>query len=158
MNIMEKNEPKSTEQQLDELLLNGALANELGLGERELGLALAVANMKLKSGNAEKALALYAMLVLCRPLDVEYQCGLANCALQMQEYEIALQAASAIVGLAPSDCRGYYFSGAACLGLGQFSEAREDIADALMFAENSLHKDIYDAAHKLGVHLNTSLA
>lgn len=155
---MEKTDLDGATLPLTDLRMQGALAQELGLGEKELGLALAVANVKLKSGNPEKALSMYAMLVLCKPTDVEYQCGLANCALQMHEYELALQAASAIVGLSPADCRGYYFSGAACLGLGHLDEAREDIADALSFAENSAHPDIHDASRKLDVYLNTTLA
>ncbi len=153
---MENTAPHNGEPPLADLILEGALGKELGLGDRELGLALAVANMKLKSGNAEKALSMYAILVLCKPLDVEYQCGLANCAVQMQEYEMALQAASAIIGLAPRDCRGYYFSGAACLGLGKISEAREDVSDAMKFAENTADRAFLEASQKLNALLNAS--
>ncbi len=155
---MKKTELDDDTPSLTDLLLTGAMAQELGLGEKELGLALAVANMKLKSGKAEEALSMYAILVLCKPMDVEYQCGLANCALLMNEYEMTLQAASAIVRLAPSDCRGYYFSGVACLGLGHLDEAREDIADALTFAQSGTHPDIHDASRKFDVYLNTTLA
>ncbi|MEL6840622.1 MAG: pathogenicity island protein [Pseudomonadota bacterium] len=158
MNMMSKDDPVRSDQSLQDLVLNGALAKELKLGDGELDVALAMANAQLKSGNLQKAMGTYAMLVLCRPLSVEYQCGLANCALQMQEYEIALQAASAVIGLAPRDCRGYYFSGAACLGLGHLNEAREDIADALRFAEDTQHHAFQEASQKLSDHLNTSLA
>ena len=157
MNMMDNTGSNETAQPLDEIL-NGALAQKLGLGTQELGVALATANAKLQSGQGEKALALYAMLVLCRPREVDYQCGLANCALQVQEYEVARQAAAAFIGLSPRDWRGYFFSGAACLGLGHLTEAREDIADALKFAEDAVYPEFYEASKKLSAHLDTSLA
>jgi len=152
--------PALTESQanLGNLLMNGALAKELGIGEPERNLALAMANTKLTAGKAEKAFPDYAMLVLCRPWDVDLQCGLANCALQLKEYDVALQAASSIIALDPTDCRGYYFSAAACLGLGYNDEAKEDISDALRFAESSPHRAFYDASQKLNAYLTTSLA
>ncbi len=158
MNAVDKKESFQVDQQLNDALLSGALSKELGLGERELGLALGVANLKLRSGNPSKALQMYAMLVLCKPTNVDFQCALANCALQLQEYEVALQAASAVVAMAPADCRGYYFSGAACLGLGQFGDAKEDIVDAITFAENSPHQDIHAACLKLNTQLKSKLS
>ncbi|WP_341367299.1 hypothetical protein [Yoonia sp. BS5-3] len=155
--MIDSNEQGQTDAPASALLLDGAFAKELGLGTRELDTALAAANAKLQAGNHDKALSMYAMLVLCRPQNVNYQCALANCALKMQEYEMALQAASAAVALDPRDCRGYYLSGAACFGLGHLDEAREDIADALSFAEGSPHRDVLEASRRLDMQLNASL-
>ncbi|MEL7389107.1 MAG: hypothetical protein AAFN76_04935 [Pseudomonadota bacterium] len=142
-----------SQQDLARILMNGSLAKELGIGDPELNLALAMANAQLTAGNAKKAFPDYAMLVLCRPLDADLQCGLANCALLLQEYEVALQSASTIIALSPTDCRGYYFSAAACLGLGCTDEAKEDISDALRLAESSPHRNFYDACHDLNTYL-----
>lgn len=157
MQTTENHALTDSQQHLGHLLINGALAKELGIGDPERNLALAMANAKLTAGKAEKALPDYAMLVLCRPFDVDLQCGLANCALQLREYDVALQAASSIIALAPHDCRGYYFSSAACLGLGHITEAKEDIADALRLADSTPHRDYYDACHKLNAFLTTNV-
>ncbi len=140
-----------------DLLLDGVIALEIGFGRSELDIALATANQRLLSGDSKKALEIYAFLVFLQPLEVEYQCGLANCAIQLREYEIALYASSSIVGLAPLDCRGFYFSAAACLGLGLLDEAREDIAYALALAKNESDKSFYEASHRLDHYLNSGI-
>ncbi len=143
--------------QLDvtDFLVNGGIAKALDFGDAELSLVLAMANANLAAGKLDIALSNYAMLVVFRPLDVELQCGLANCAVQLQEFDMALEAATSIIALAPNDCRGYYFSALACFALGHKSEAKEDIVDALRLAEISPHREFYDACTKLHAYLSS---
>lgn len=158
MNIMSQDDSISIDAPLTELLQDGVIAKELNLGPAELDLALGVANLKLNSGHPEQALKMYTMLVLCDPSNVEYQCGMANCAVQIQEHELALQAASAMIATAPRDCRGYYFSTVACMGMGQFEEAREDVADALEWAGQNKNAEVFAAASRLHDQLNAKLS
>ena len=115
--------------------LEGAISTSLGLTEEDLAAVQGVANMKLENNDPHEALKLYTTLVLCAPQNYEYQCCLSNCAMQMQEYTLALQASSAMISLAPNDPRGYYFSGAACMSIGYLAEAAEDFADAVDLAQ-----------------------
>ncbi len=158
MNMMTTENATSVDMDLTQLLQGGVLAKELNLGPAEMRLALGVAKLKLNTGQPERALQMYTMLVLCDPLNIEHQCGLANCAVQMQEHELALQAASSMIANAPRDCRGYYFSTVACMGMGHFEEAREDVVDALDFALQSDNSEIFEAASRLNEQLNAKLS
>lgn len=109
----------------------------LGLESIDLRIGLDVARAQLQKGNVNEAFRTYATLVLCDPFDPELQVGVANCALHIQEYALALQAASAVVALVPSDPRGYCLSAKACIGLGQPQEAHEDLTSALELAGSS---------------------
>lgn len=116
-------------------LLNGMIGTALGLQPNDLRLGLDIAKSQLERGRPAEALKSYAMLVLCEPTNVDFQVGLANCALRIEEYHLALQAASAVVALRPRDPRGYLLSGRACIGLSAPAEAREDLTDAVTFAK-----------------------
>ena len=109
----------------------GAIRKELGLESIDLNAGLMIARNHLKRGAFLEAMRTYVALVLCEPTNAEFQIGLANCALQMEEYHLALQAASAVVAMAPRDPRGYFLSGRACLALGHHAEAAEDLQDAI---------------------------
>jgi hypothetical protein len=98
-------------------------------------MGLTVARNHLSRGSYAEAFRIYASLVLCEPLNVDFQVGLANCAGLMGEHHVALQAASAIIALAPADPRGYLLSGRSCLMIGSFAEAQEDLNDAVRHAE-----------------------
>jgi Flp pilus assembly protein TadD len=135
-------------------IFNGKVASDLGLDAADLEVALEVANNQLKNGKAHEAVRMYAVLTVCSPREVKFHAGLANCAIQMQEYALALHAASAIVALEPSNPRGYYFSGAACLGLGHKEEAEEDLQDAMDFARKSSDSEIFSESMKLMQRLN----
>lgn len=116
-------------------LLGGELRKQFGLSSEQLRVGLAVARNHLSRGAHAEAFRIYASLVLCDPMNVDFQVGLANCAGLMGEHHVALQAASAIVALAPADPRGYLLSGRSCLMVGSFAEAQEDLRDALRHAE-----------------------
>jgi len=131
------------------LLVSGAIRKKLGLKSMDLHLGLDLARNQLQRGATTEAFRTYVALVLCDPSDPELQIGLANCALTIGENELGLQAASAVVALAPSDPRGYYLSGRACLGLGHYAEAREDLTDAITFAKAARNTVIFEEADKL---------
>lgn len=114
--------------------LGGQFGKQLGLTPEDLRVGLSVARNHLTRGAPDEALKIYVALVLCDPMNVDHQVGLANCASFMGEHHVALQAASAVVALAPSDPRGYLISGRSCLMIGSLDEAREDLDDALRHA------------------------
>jgi hypothetical protein len=129
--------------------LQGALRKELGLEAIDLKAGLAIAKNHLSRGATVEAMRTYVALVLCEPMNVDFQVGLANCALLIEEYPLALQAASAVVALAPRDPRGYLLSGRACLGMGQLAEAAEDLRDAVEHGRNARDAAIVNEASGL---------
>ena len=129
--------------------LNGSLRKELGLESNDLKAGLAIAKNYLERGAPLEAMRTYVALVLCEPTNADFQVGLANCAIQMSENHLALQAASAVVAMAPSDPRGYLLPRRACLALGHYAEAEEDFRDAVEFGRKSQDAFIVDEATKL---------
>lgn len=124
--------PESTDDTLAQFL-DGQLGKRLGLTPEQLRIGLSVARNHLTRGAPAEALKIYVALVLCDPLNVDFQVGLANCASVLGEHHVALQAASAVIALAPRDPRGYLLSGRSCMMLGNYAEAKEDLEDALAF-------------------------
>ncbi len=116
-------------------ILGGAIRKDLGLETRDLRPGLTVAKNLLLRGSKAEALRIYVALVLCEPMNAEFQIGLANCAMLLGENHLALQAASVVVALEPRNPRGYYVSGRACLALRHYAEAEEDLRDAAAFAK-----------------------
>lgn len=129
--------------------MNGAFADRLGLGPDDIQVGLDVAQGLMRRGAFAQALRFYAAMVMCRPSDVDLQIGLSNCALQLGENHLALQAASVAVALAPSGARGYYLSARACLGLGFIDEAREDLRDAVRFGQQARDGVVVEEARRL---------
>ncbi|MDC9823024.1 pathogenicity island protein [Devosia sp. ZB163] len=115
-------------------LLRGELRNRLGLSSEQLRIGLSVARNHMTRGAPLEALRVYVTLVLCEPANVDFQIGLANCAGVLGEHHLALQAASAVIALAPKDARGYLLSGRSCMMISAFAEAKEDLEDALALA------------------------
>lgn len=114
--------------------LSGHFRDEIGLTSDILNVGLAVAKNHLLRGAYVEAMRIYVGLVMCEPMNVDFQVGLANCANLMGEQSVALQAASVAIMLAPSDPRGYLLSGRSCIMMGNVQEAREDLGDALKYA------------------------
>ncbi len=129
--------------------LNGSVAASIGLTRDDLQVGLDVAKSHLRRGALADALKVYAAMVLCWPNEVDLQIGLANCALQLEEFHLALQAASVAVALAPRHPRGYYLSGRACLGLGLAAEAVEDLEDAVSFGREARDALVVEEARRL---------
>ncbi|WP_298958093.1 pathogenicity island protein [uncultured Methylobacterium sp.] len=129
--------------------LDGGVRDAIGLRSEDLSVGLEVARNHLRRGAPAEAFRIYVGLILCEPTNVEFQVGLANCALHLEEAHLALQAASAVVSLAPKDPRGYYLSGRACLTLGHLAEAQEDLTDAVARAREARDAATADAARRL---------
>lgn len=127
----------------------GRIRDEIGLKSADLVVGLEVARNLLKRGATQEALRTYAGLILCEPANIEVQTGLANCALQLGEHHLALQAASVVVALAPRDPRGYLLSGRACIGLRAYAEAEEDLNDAITQGREAREAGLVEEARRL---------
>ncbi|MGJ0508141.1 MAG: hypothetical protein ACR652_13650 [Methylocystis sp.] len=92
---------------------------------------------------------MYSVIVLCEPTNPEFQLGLANCAMQLGDQHLALQAASATIAFDARNARGYYISGRACLALGYRAEAEEDLMDAVSFGRGSRDSNVVEEAERL---------
>lgn len=135
------------------LLVEAEIGKNLGLAADDLAVGLDIAKSLLERGQPMRAMRIYGALVLCFPTIADYQIGLANCALQLEENYMALQAASAVIALEPRNPRGYFLSGRACLAAGEIAEAREDLGDALRLAKESGDTLVATEAERL---LNTA--
>lgn len=129
--------------------LAGEMRDALGLKSSDLQIGLTIAKGHMDRGAYSDALSIYAPLVLLEPATIDFQIGLANCALQMERFELALQTASVAVALAPRDPRGYFISGKSCLALGLHQEAREDLDDAVKFGIEARNAGLVESARKL---------
>ena len=118
-------------------IMTGSVRKALGLESDDLRLGLRLAANRMRRGAASEALRVYVALVLCEPMNGEFQVSLANCALQLGEFCLALQAASVVIAVEPENHRGYYLSGRACLALGHSAEAEEDFRRALDLAKKA---------------------
>jgi tetratricopeptide (TPR) repeat protein len=112
-------------------IANGGIRKLLGLETAHLRLCLDLARSQMRRGAHDEAFRTYCALVLCEPCNVDFQIGLANCAHEIGQHELALQAASAAIALAPKNPRGYFLSGRACFALAHYREAIEDLSAAL---------------------------
>ena len=110
------------------------LSKKLGLEGDSLNVALNLASTYILNGLPQRAFEIYSGLALLDPLNVDVQIGLASCATELGEHDLAIQTAAAVIMTAPGDPRGYLLSGKNCLMIGRYNEAREDLEDALRFA------------------------
>ncbi len=117
--------------------LSGELGRKLGLSTEQLRIGLAVAQNHIARGAYMEAFRMYMSLVLCDPMHVDFQVGLAQSAALLGEHHVAIQAASAVIALAPRDPRGYLLSGRSCFAIGSNDEAHEDLSEALRQARES---------------------
>lgn len=138
--------------------VNGGLGKDLGLTSEQLAIGLSVAKNHIARGAPAEALRVYVSLVLCEPLNVDFQVGLSNCASMLGEHHVALQAASAVIALAPADPRGYLLSGRSCMMIGAFEEATEDLADAERHATAAGDELIAGEAAQLRERLTAAMA
>jgi Flp pilus assembly protein TadD len=147
MNDAAAGPPPLSEQ--ERLIASGAIRRALGLESIDLHFGLDLARAQLQRGALLDAFRTYVALVLCDPSDPELQIGLANCALLVQQNELALQAASVVIALQPSNPRGFYLSGRACFALGQLAEAEEDLTDAVALARKAKDSAVFMEADRL---------
>jgi len=142
-------EPANSPSDIEARFVSGAIGRDLGLSADELHFGLVVARNHMMRGARLEALRIYTALVICDPMNVEFQIGLANCALQIGENHLALQSASVIAALEPQNPKGYYFSGRACLGLRHLAEAEEDLREAQALARASGDAIVHRECEKL---------
>ncbi len=136
------------EQNIKALALGG-VRKQLGLEQEDLKPGLVMAKGLMDAGRWDKALEVFLGLILLDPADVDVQLGLSNCALQLQQYSLAIEAASAAMVLSPSNPRSYYYSGAACLALGHIAEAREDLEETVRLCTTREFAELAVYAKKL---------
>lgn len=116
-------------------LVDEPIIERLGLTEAHFSINYQKAMEKLAAGDIPGAFRDIANLVLIAPSSVQFQLGLARVALQAGVPELAMQAAAAIIALAPDRPEGFLLSGQACLAMGEPALAREDLADAIARAD-----------------------
>lgn len=117
--------------------LGGELGRKLGLSTEQLRVGLAVAQNHIARGAYSEAFRMYMSLVLCDPMHVDFQVGLAQSAALLGEHHVAIQAASAVIALAPRDPRGYLLCGRSCFAISSYPEAHEDLSEALRLARET---------------------
>ncbi|MDO1583211.1 hypothetical protein [Rhizobium oryzicola] len=110
---------------------NTIFLEALGLKPGDLSIGVAAATAMLRRGEGPEALRMFAMLALCDPADINIQLGLAECAAELEQHELVIQAASVLIAMAPQDARGYFLCGRACLMAGYDAEAQEDLSMAI---------------------------
>lgn len=116
-------------------LVDEPIIERLGLKERHFASNFRAAMKKMEDGDLPAAFKDMANLVLLAPTSVQFQLGLAQVALRANVPELAMQAAAAIIALAPDRPEGFLLSGQACLAMGEVSLAQEDLADAISRAD-----------------------
>ena len=116
---------------LTEKLIATPLGAELGLDEKQLEASVSMAERALERGDAERAVRTYAVLILLQTDCVAYQLGTARAAMAAHLAEVALMAASAVIALRPTDPNGFYWSGMACMHMGEFALAIEDFTQCI---------------------------
>jgi len=134
MYVMDMETPAKRKVELSEgeiAIAEGAIRKHLGLETAHLRIGLDLARSQLQRGAVDEAFRTYIALVLYEPCNADFQIGLANCAHHLEQHELALQAASAVIALSPGDPRGYYLSGRACFALAHYREAIEDLKSAI---------------------------
>lgn len=130
-------------------IVNGAIGRQIGLEPEDIKPGILLATNLSKTGRHDKAMEIFSGLLLLQPSNPEIQLGLANCCMQLQNFQLALQAASAAMALDPENPWAYYYSGAACLALGHIVEAKEDLADAVRLGTKMEHAEMKQYAEKL---------
>ena len=141
--------PDSDYQSAMRSFVSGQIGAELGLMSQDLEVGLEVARNLIRRGALAEAMQVYVGLVLCQPANQAFQIGLANCAIQLGEYHLALQSASVVIAQSPRDPRGYLLSGHACIGLGALAEAAVDLDEAISFGRAERNATIVEEARRL---------
>lgn len=129
--------------------INGNLTEQLGLRPEMMGKMIDRARMNVSVGKADEAILVYGTALLLEPMNMDYLSGFANCALILNQPDMALHSANLMVALEPGNPAGYMLSGTACQMLGKLKEAAEDFTQALDLAEQANKSDIAAVARKM---------
>lgn len=133
------------QKQIMETLVETPLYKRLGLQRNDLAGAARAADSALHGGNAEEAFRGFAHLVMLDPTNADYHAGLAEAALDLGNFDMALQSASVVVATRPTAPEGYFLSARACIGMEEPALALEDLAETERWAVKA-GKPVYAAA------------
>ncbi|KAB0676863.1 hypothetical protein [Aureimonas leprariae] len=134
----------------------GALLAALGLRSGDLDAGLTVGANLRRKGEGIEALRLFATMALCEPTNFSYQLALADCAAELDQPYLAIQAAAVLITLEPKDPRGYFISGRSCLQANLPAEAREDLSRAVSLSEAAGIAPLADECRRLLAALDTA--
>lgn len=135
---------ESTKEKLGE-----AFRKHFRLPKFHIPLGLELARAEENKGELQAALAIYSVLALSDPLELETQLSLSACAFAVGNRELASQAASLAIALAPTDPRGFMLSAQACIALHLMAEAREDLNNVLDLAKRANDSALADKANEM---------
>jgi predicted Zn-dependent protease len=147
---------KDLQDQIKGDYLDNPPVKRLGLQPGDLYGAANAATAALHSGDRDTAFRAFAHLVLLDPANADFHAGLAEAALAMEGYELALQSASVVVASRPDAPDGYYLSARACLGMGEHGLALEDLAEVERHATKPGQQSFLAAAQKMRVAISGS--
>ena len=153
MNVIERGKPVG---QLDRESFEAAVRKRFGVEPLDVQLGLELAQIQLQKGAIQDSFRTHIALVLSNTCNIDAQLGLAACALRVGQNELAIQAASTVVALAPADPRGYFLSGLGCLASQHHKEATEDLTDAAAFARRDNNIAIVEESERLLAELSKS--
>jgi uncharacterized protein HemY len=122
------------EQAIMDMIADGALGRHFGFERKHLDAAAFIAGDLARRGAHDKAVRLFATIVLCDPHHRVAQIGLASGALEVEQPYIAIQAAATLIAGEPQNPLGYLLSGKGCLMAQEWPEAGEDLHRALELA------------------------
>lgn len=146
------------QQQVKELMVDTPLLQRLGLQRNDLHGAAKAADAALQSGNLEQAFKSYAHLVMLDPTNADFHAGLAEVALDLGHFAMALQSASVVVATRPTAPEGYFLSARACIGMDEPTLALEDLAETERWAVKAGKPAYTAAAQKLRVMVDSTLS
>lgn len=151
---MSANLTRALQDQIKGDYLDNPPVRRLGLEPGDLYGAASAATAALQAGDRDTAFRLFAHLVLLDPANADFHAGLAEAALAMEGYELALQSASVVVATRPDAPDGYFLSARACMGLGEHDLALEDLADVERHATKPAQQPFVAAAQKMRLAIN----
>lgn len=144
--------------EIKQALIDTPLFERLRLKRDDLHGAVRSAEASVQSGNLEAAFKSYAYLVMLDPTNADHHCGLAEVALDLGRFEMALQSASVVVAMRPASPEGYFLSARACIGMEEPALAREDLDETERWAAKSGKTAYAAAAHRLRLLVDATLA
>lgn len=117
-----------------DMIAEGGFGRHWGLKPKHLDAAAYMASDLARRGEHDKAVRLFATIVLCDPHHRVAQIGLATGALEIEQPYIAIQAAAVLIAREPQNPLGYLLSGRGCLMAREWPEAEEDLRRAAALA------------------------
>ena len=134
------------------------LRKSISLPADAQNVAIDVAARQMGQGHYIEALRSYAALMICNPENFDVHIGMANCLIELDAAELALQSACVAMRLKPEHAAPYYLSGKACWMMGHEAEALEDLTDSIEASLKTRNATIGMEAKRLLNAINASSA